>query len=256
VPASVAGPKSEAASLRALEIQPDLAEPFLWLGVIRAWSGFNWPLAEEMFNKSIELNPNFADARGSYSHLLAVLGRFDESLAQIEVGLQLDPFNGWILGLYGVIYHMDHRYDEAIAKFEEALRVSPDLPFVLMGLTGSYQYSGRFEEAVQTEALYLDAVGMSDKRGEFLDRYEQHGYEPAMRFMADLMAEQSLAIGTLGAMTAVRYARAGDTKKAIEWLERGYEQRDPNIPYLRLPEFDQLRSDPRFQALMQRLDLL
>ena len=256
VRASVAGPKSEAASLRALEIEPELAEPFLWLGVIRGWSAFNWPLAEEMFNKSIELNPNFADVRGSYSHLLAVLGRFNESLAQIEVGLQLDPFNGWLLGLYGVVYHMDHRHDEAITKFEEALRVSPGLPFVLMALAGSYHYSGRLDEAVQTDASYLDAVGMSDKREELLDRYEQHGYEPAMRLMADLTAEQSLAIGALGAWTATRYARAGDTEKAIEWLERAYEQRDPNIPYLRLPEFDQLRSDPRFQALMRSLDLL
>ncbi len=81
VPADQASPKSEAAALRALEIDDELAEPHLWLAVIRSWTDYNWSAAEELFTRAIRLNPSYADVRGSYGHLLAVLGRFDESLA-------------------------------------------------------------------------------------------------------------------------------------------------------------------------------
>jgi len=255
VPADQASPKSEAAALRALAIDNELAEPHLWLAVIRSWTDYNWSAAEELFTKAIRLNPSYADVRGSYSHFLAVHGRFEESLAQIEVALELDPFNGWLIGLYGVVYHMSHRYDEAIVELERALRISPDLPFVWMALAGSYHYSGQLDKAIQAEASYLKAVGMSEAQAELMRRYEADGYQVARAWLADLLAEQSVATGTLANWTAVRYARAGNNEKVIEWLERSIEQSDPNAPYLRIPEFDALHSDPRVRELIRRLGI-
>ena len=255
VPADQASPKSEAAALRALEIDDELAEPHLWLAVIRSWTDYNWSAAEELFTKAIRLNPSYADVRGSYSHFLAVHGRFDESLAQIAVALELDPFNGWIIGLSGVVYYMNHRNDEAIVEFQRALRISPDLPFVWMALAGSYHYSGQFDKAIQAEASYLEAVGMSEAQAELLRRYEADGYQAARAWLADLMAEQSVATGTLANWTAMRYARAGNNEKAIEWVERAFEQSDPNAPYLRVPEVDALHSNPRVSELIRRLGI-
>jgi TolB-like protein/Tfp pilus assembly protein PilF len=255
VPPDQASPKSEAAALRALEIDDELAEPHLWLAVIRSWRDYNWSAAEELFTKAIRLNPSYADVRGSYGHFLAVLGRFDESLAQIEVALELDPFNGWIIGLNGVVYHMSHRYDEAIVEFERALRISPDLPFVWLVLAGSYHYSGQFDKAIQADASYLNALGMTEAQAELMRRYEADGYQAAAAWLADLMAEQSVATGTLANWTAMRYARAGNNEKVIEWLERSLEQSDPNAPYLRVPEFDALHSDPRVRELIRRLGI-
>lgn len=255
VPASEATPKSEAAAFRALEIDPELAEPHVWLAIIRAWSNFNWVTAEELFRKSIDLNPNYADARGSYGHLLAVLGRFDESFTQIEVGLKLDPFNGWIIGQYGVVFHMTHRFDEAINEFERALRISPDLPFVWLALAGSQHYLGHFDEAVRAEASLLTALGMGDESTELSVRYEADGYQAAITWLADLTAEQSSASGAQAYWAALRYAHAGDDEKAIAWLERAYEQHDPSTAFLRMPEFDTLHSDPRVRELMRRLGI-
>ncbi len=256
VPSSEATPKAEAAALRALELDSDLAEPHVWLAIIRAWSDWNWAAAEIPFERAIELNPSYADVRGSYGHLLAVLGRFDESLAQLETGLRLDPFNGWIQGQYGVVLHMTHRYDEAIAAFQKALRISPDLPFVWLALAGSYHVSGRFEEAIEAEGSLMVAMGDIDGQRLLMQTYSEHGYQEAMGWLADLSAEHSATTGSLGWWAAFRYVHAGQEGKAIEWLERAFDQRDPNLPFFLVPEFENLRADPRIRELMRRVDIL
>jgi tetratricopeptide (TPR) repeat protein len=256
VPSSEATPKAEAAALRALEIDPDSAEAHHWLAVVRSWSDWKWEAAEELFERAIELNPSYGDARTSYSHLLAVLGRFDEALVQAELALELDPLNAWFQGIYGVDLHMIHRFDDAIATLEEAIRLSPDLPFVWFVLSGSYHYAGRFDEAVHAEGSLWAAMGETESQRLLMQQYSEHGYKKSIVWSAELAAERSDAIGASGVWVAYRYSRPGQYEKAIEWMERGFEQRDPTMPYMLMPELDNVRSDPRIQALMQKMDLL
>lgn len=77
-----------------------------------------------------------------------------------------------------------------------------------------------------------------------------------MTWSADLAAERSYAVGAAGVWVAYRYSRAGKHEKVIEWLERGFDQRDPTMPYFLVPELDNVRSDPRVQELMRQMDLL
>lgn len=252
---SVASPNSEAAALRAIAIDPELAEPHAWLAVIRAGTDRSWSEADRLFEESIRLNPNFADARISYAHMLAARGMFDEAFLQSTHAMELDPLNGWVIGVSGVIRHQSSLYDESVSLLERSLQLSPDLPFVWLVLAGSYHYSGRFDDAVQAEASYLSALGMTDARDELLRRYESDGYESAMRWLADLLAENALAVDAQGMWAAFRYAHAGDEEKTIEWLLRAYEQNDPNIIFLRLPEFYSLHTDPRISELMVKLGI-
>ncbi len=256
VPSSEATPKAEAAALRALELDSSLAEPHVWLAIIRAWSNWEWDEAEELFRRAIELNPSYADARGSYGHLLAVLGRFDESFAQLESAMALDPFNGWIGGQYGVVFHMTHQYDEAIEAFHEALRISPDLPFVWLGLAGSSHMSGKCDDAIEAEGALMAALGDSDGQRMLIQKYEESGYQDAMSWLADRSAEHAAATGSMGWWAAFRYAHAGQDAKTIEWLERALEQRDPNLPFQRMPEFEEFHSDPRIRKLMRQVGIL
>ena len=249
---SEASPKAEAAALRALELDSELAQPHLWLAIVRAWGDWNWDEAERIFLRAIALNPNYADVRGSYGHLLAVKGRFDEALVQIEVGLKLDPFNPWIIGQYGVVYHMTGRYDEAIETFHEALRIAPDLPFVWLALAGSYHQSGQFDRAIEAEGSLFAAIGNIGAQTELLRIYEANGYEDAMTWVAEQAAGFSNDSGTLGWWAAFRYSHAGDNESVIKWLERSLVQRDPNLPFLRMPEFEPVQDDPRVRALMQQ----
>lgn len=255
-PVSEATPKAEAAALRALELDADLAEAHIWLAVIRSWGDWNWAVGEELYKRAIELNPSSGDARASYSHLLAVLGRFDEALIQIELALELDPFNVWFQALYGVVLNMTRRYDEAIEVFRGALRISPNLPVAWFALTGSLHLLGRFEEAIEAEGSLLAALGDTDSQRILMQTYSERGYREAMGWSADLAAERSIETGSGSVWVAARYIRAGQEDKAIEWLERAFDQRDPNLPYFLHPELDKVRSDPRVQELMRRMDLL
>ena len=256
VQSSVATPKAEAASLRALELDSDLAQAHHWLGVVRSWSDWNWTAAEKEFERAIYLSPSNGDARASYSHLLAVLGRFDEALVQAELALRLDPFNGWFQGIYGVVLHMTRRYNEAIVVFQEALRISPKLPFAWLMLAGSYHFSERFDEAIEAEGSLLAALGDTDSQRLLMQTYSEYGYREATSWLADLLAKRSVASGTIGWWVAFRYSHAGQDDNAIEWLERAFDQRDPTMPYFLVPEFDNVRPDPRVRELMRQMDML
>jgi len=256
VQSSVAAPKAEAAARRALELDSDLAQAHHWLGVIRSWSDWNWAAAEKEFERAIFLNPSDGDARTSYSHLHAVLGRFDDALLQAELALKLDPLNGWFQGIYGVVLHMTRRYDEAIVVFQEALRISPKLPFAWLMLAASYHFADTFDQAIAAEGSLLAALGDTENQRLLSEMYTENGYQEATSWLADLLAERSAATGTLGWWVALRYSHAGRDDKAIEWLERAFDQRDPSIPYLLVPEYDKIRSSPRVQALMRQMDML
>ena len=216
VPSSEASPRAEAAALSAMKLDGNLAEPYVWLAIIRAWSDWDWVTAEELFTRAIELNPSYADARGPYGHLLAVLGRFDEAFLQFDEALRLDPFNGWFRGQQGVTFHMAGQFDQAIASFEEALRISPDLPFVWLVLAASYHMSGKFDEAIQAEGSLLAALGDADGQRQLLKIYEESGYLAATEWLANLSAEQSATTGSLGYWAALRYAQGSYLYSAIK----------------------------------------
>jgi tetratricopeptide (TPR) repeat protein len=239
-----------------MELDSNLAEPYLWLAIVRAWSDWNWVAAEELYLRAIELNPSYADTRGSYGHLLAVLGRFDVSFAQFDTAVGLDPFNGWIRGQHGVVFHMTGQFEKAIATFQEALRISPDLPFVWFVLAASYHYAERFEDTIEAEGSLLAALGDVEAQRLLLQKYSAGGYATAMNWLAELYAERSHSTGTLGSWAAWRFVHAGQEEQAIDWLERAYEQRDPSLPFMRIPEFENLHSDPRVRELMRRMDIL
>ena len=256
VPSSEAAPKSEAAALRALELDADNVEAHVWLGVIRAWVDWDWDAAEALFLRAIELNPSSGDARITYSHMLALFGRFDEGMQQSEEALKVDPFNAWFIGVHGVEKHMAGRHNEAIATFHEALRISPDLPFVWLVLAGSYHVTGQFDKAIEAEGSLMAALGDAESQSLLRLKYEEDGYENAMGWFADLWADRSAASGSFAWWVAYRYVRTGQDEKAIEWLEKAYEQRDPNLPFFEVPEFENLRTDPRIRELMRRVGVI
>ena len=250
---SEATPRAEAAALRALELDSELAQPHLWLAIVRAWSDWNWTEAERLFLRAIDLNPSHADVRGSFGHMLAISGRFDEALQHIETGLELDPFNPWIIGQYGVVYHMLGRYDEAIHQFREALRIAPDLPFVWLALAGSYHQTGQESNAIEAKGSLFAAVGATDAQQELQRIYDDSGYDDAMSWAAAWWAKFSENSGTLGSWVAFHYAHTDQDELVIQWLERANEQRDPNLPFLRVPEFAHLLDEPRVRVLMRQI---
>jgi TolB-like protein/DNA-binding winged helix-turn-helix (wHTH) protein/Flp pilus assembly protein TadD len=246
-------PKAKAAALKAVELDDAVAEAHSALASILTWHEWDWAGAEVEFKKAIEINPNYPDARALYSNYLMYMKRPNEAMAQIQRALELDPFNAFFQAFYGLDLEMVGRNDEAIAQFRKALKTSPDLPFLRVNLALIFCNMG------------MDADSLAEWKARFTrDReiqealakgFAQSGYRGAMRRAADALAERSRRSYVSFEPVAYLYISAGEKERTLEWLERGFKARDPNLPYVGAkPIFDSLRSDPRFQALLRRMN--
>ncbi len=102
---------------------------------------------------------------------------------------------------------------------------------------------------------YFKLYGISELDSALDGGFADAGFRGAMKRCAEALAAQAADKGVLPTDVATLYAYAGDKVHALDWLERAYEERDPNLPYLRLPSYDTLRSEPRFRALERRLGI-
>jgi tetratricopeptide (TPR) repeat protein len=146
------------------------------------------------------------------------------------------------------------RYDEAIAAARATLQLQPNAPVARGGLYYALFMKGMFDEAL---AIDREDFARDHKLTDALERgYAEAGYRGAQRRLAGVLAGRSREVGGLPAISvALTYLFAGDADNTLEWLERAYRERDGQIPYLGLPIYDSIRSDPRFQDLLRRVGL-
>jgi len=248
-----AGPKAKAAALKAVELDNTLAQAHSSLATVNCFYEWDWAGADVEFKRAIELNPNYPDARALYSHYLMIMKRPEEAMAQIQRALELDPLNAFFQAFYGVDLEIAGRYDEAIAQSHKALRTSPELPFAHWGLSGTLFTKGLYEESLaETKACY---AGDREMEEALTQGYAQSGYRGAMRRAANIRAARGRKTYVLPCDVATLYVWAGEKAQALEWLEKGFELRDPNMPYINVdPTFDTLRNTPRFQDLLRRMN--
>jgi serine/threonine-protein kinase len=262
-PPSEAGPKAKAAAERAIALDESSDVAHEALAVISTWSDWDWQVAEREWQRTFELNPNNASAHAFYAHVLAIVGRLDEAVEHAERSIELDPYNSLFKALYGVVLNFDRRYDDAIATARAALELQPGNWIAGGVLQGAYLAKGMKEEALEP---LKERVARDPERLVAFERgLTEGGYEGAQLANGDLLAERyELAKGVPSAGTkrvflpwgiAACYLDAGDYERAIDWLEEAYEVRDPNLTYIGMPDFDPLRSDPRFQELVRQMGL-
>ena len=248
-----AAPQMKAAALKAVALDDSLAEAHWALAGLRTWHDWDLPAAEPEFKRSIELNPNYAEVRAFYSHYLNFMRRPDEARSQIGRALELDPFNALYQSIYAVDLVYWRRYDEAIAQARKALRAQPDAPVARYALQDAFFCKGAFREA-----LAEDKTSYAADR-EILEAFEQGyaetGYAGAMKRAAEALAVRSRHAFVVPTEVSRMYLSAGENGPALDWLEKAFEMRDPNLPYIVMPEYDGIRSDPRFRDLLRRLKL-
>ncbi len=258
-PYSEAGPKARAAALRAVDLDETAAEAHYALAVVRTWSDWDFEGAESEFKRAIDLNPGFPDARIYYSHLLSNLRRQEEALAQGGKAVELDPLNSLFRGLWAVDLICARRYDDAIAEGRQALRLSsPDDLFSQNVLLFAYHLKGMHKEALAAAKTCLNAnYADADVNKAFDGVDAQDGYQGAMRAAAEALTARFHRSYANPTDVAMMYLFAGEKSRALDWLEKGYELHDPNMPYIAaLPYYDSLRTDPRYQALLRKMNLV
>ena len=148
-----------------------------------------------------------------------------------------------------------HRFDEAIAQFDAALVTNPTDFVALTGLISSRHHKREYKQALEALGRYASAMGYSEVTTLLARTTADADYSATMRRAAEALVMRSRKTFVLPWDVASWYAYAGDKNQCLEWLERAYQVRDPNLPYLWLPDFDFVRSDPRFHDLLQRMKL-
>jgi len=256
VPPHEAGPKAEAAALQSIALDNESAGAHVVLAAIKMWIDWDWTGTEVESQRALELNPNSATALATYSQYSAIVGRVDEALSHSERALELDPVNAFFHALHAAVLCFDRRYEDALAAANTALEMEPENPiahyYALLAASKTGQHSEAF--AALKKFLNLTYAEPADEKA-LEQAWAEDGFTGAMRQAATIMATRYSTSRAIPADTAIFYAMAQEYDEALEWLERAYEIRDPNMPYITLPVFDPLRSDPRFQDLLRRMNL-
>jgi TolB-like protein/Tfp pilus assembly protein PilF/predicted Ser/Thr protein kinase len=256
-PASEAVPEAKAAAAKALELDNSVAEGHSTLANIKTWMDWDWEGGETEFRRAIELNPGYPDPRTGYSHLLSIMKRPEEAMAQIQRALGLDPLNPLFQGLYAMDLMYARRYTDAITLLRNTLKTSPHDLVALSTLRSAYHMKQMYPEALEIWKRSYAERNDHEAEEALARGFAEAGYPGALRRVAETLAARSRQTYVAPYQIGTLYTRAGMNKEALEWLEKAYLAHDPNMPYLSVdPIFDTLRADPRFQDILRRMNLL
>lgn len=258
-PAQKAMPHAREAANRALQLDETLAAAHISLGYVKALYDWDWPGAEREFKRALELSPGDPDAHFAYSlTYLTPRGRLDEALEEIQRALVLDPLSPYKITAAGMIYTDRRDYDRAVEQCKKAIELDPAFYFAYDHLRGVEALRGRYAEA---------AAVVQSMRGVFPDvndtslrayTYASQGKKAEALAAMDTWIQECSRLQRSGISCSVAqaYAGIGEKELAFKWLDRAFEERNPLLPYVKvMPNFDLLRSDRRFAALVQRLGL-
>jgi TolB-like protein/DNA-binding winged helix-turn-helix (wHTH) protein/Tfp pilus assembly protein PilF len=256
MPAAEAAPKARAAALRALEIDPTLSEAETSLATVKFNYDWDWSGAAAGFAKSIQDNPSYATAYQRYSLYSMAMGRPEESFEQINKARELDPLSISINFSVGWRLYMARQYDRAIQQLRNTLEMDPsyELPHLVLGL--SYAQKGDFGLAIPELRKAVDlSHGTPLMTSALANAYARSGNKAeAGRLLADLISESKRQYVSPYYL-AVVYVGLGKPEDAINWLEKAFADRSNGLVFLKVePELDDLRSNPRFVALQQKLN--
>jgi TolB-like protein/DNA-binding winged helix-turn-helix (wHTH) protein len=255
LPAKEAFPKAQEAALKALELDPSLAEAHTSLAFVKFSNDWDWSGAEREFKEAIALNPNYATAHHWYSHYLVAMGRLDEAVSELERARDLDPFSVPINAFLGQALYYARRYDEALRQYQRGLEMHPDRLEFCEGAADVYEQKKMFAESV---ALRLQALSLiKDPTSAALDQaFKGSGYGGYLRKKIETL-EQAPQLNPFAVLLVAHlYAALNDEAHAMPYLERAYGERNPWLLNLSVdPGMDSLRSSLRFRDLIRRIGL-
>jgi serine/threonine-protein kinase len=245
-------PQSEAAAKRALEIDDQLAEAHASLGSDLGDYDWDWAGGEREFQMALRLNPNTSIVHSEYAHFLRQEGKPEESIREGRRAVELDPVSLAGNFLLAQSLYEARRYDETVSQLRKTLDLEPRFWPAHLYLGKTLAEQGQFQEAVEE----------LKKAGDFTaEPYATIGYvygrmgraADARKVIANLQGQSKKGYVAPSNFAKI-YIGLGDKDQAFAWLEKGYQQRDFWLTFLKGdPTFDSLRSDLRFQDLVRRI---
>ncbi|HEY7543737.1 MAG TPA: protein kinase [Blastocatellia bacterium] len=236
--------KAKAYAMKALEMDEQLAEAHAALGITK-WREWDWAGAEKDFRRAVDLNPNWPDGHDIYASFLISTGRLEEALSEARRAVEIDPLSLGTNTSMGLALYLMRRYDEAADQLKKTLDLFPDDADARNHLALAYAAMGRFDEATnlarktQSEPILGYIYALSGKRAEAEKVIEKIREAPGLRVHL-----------------ASIHAALGERDRAFEALEKALNEKMEQVGMIKVdPRLDALRDDPRFQTLLDRINL-
>ncbi|GAJ08191.1 unnamed protein product, partial [marine sediment metagenome] len=217
-----------------------------------------WADAERGFERALELDPNDAYTLLNYSLYLSNMGKHDEAIAEAKRALELDPLSIDINACLGWIFYIARHYDRAIEQYQTALEMSPDFIPASYNLAMSYAGKDMYSEAFAEVQKGIEHSGGEHPllKSALVILYSLMGRrDEAMKVLQNIIELSEQKYIDPYNMASI-YTSLGKKDQAFEWLEKAYEERSAGLPQIKVePMFDSLRSDPRFIAMLKKMNL-
>jgi eukaryotic-like serine/threonine-protein kinase len=256
VPPSQVWQNAKSAAMQSVKIDDSLPEAHISLALVREGYDWDWPGAEDEFKQAIQLNGNSASAHHWFGDFLMRMGRFEEARVELKKAQDLDPLSLLINTSVGRQLYFSRQYDQALKQLRKTLDMDPNFVPAQHAIELAYAQNGMFREAVAERQRVLTLSGSADLAAAIGEEFGQSGYPGVLQSWLEGLTEVSKHGYVSGYNIAQIQARLGQKDQALAMLERAFSDRDSNLTYLKVdPVFDEIRSTPRFQALLQKLGL-
>jgi eukaryotic-like serine/threonine-protein kinase len=257
LPPSEAWPKAKAAAMQALEIDDTLAEAHTSLGLVKEHFEWDWPGAEQEFKRAIQLNPNSATAHHWYGDYLSNMGRLAEGRRETEKAQELDPLSLIINTTLGWQLYLAGQNEQAVEQLRKVLDIDPKFSPARRILEEVYARMGKHKEAVAEREKALSLSGGAELAASIEEDFSKSGYRGVLQSWLEGLTELSKHGYVSPYSIAESYMRMEEKQKALEWLEKAYDEHDSGLVSVAVePMFESIRSDPRFKELKRRMKLL
>ena len=246
--------RAEEAARKALALDSTLAEAHATLGLLANQDGRHAE-AEREFRRAIAIKPTYPTAHHWYALALRRQGRMQESRVQFEEARRLDPLSPIIATVYATSFYFERDYPRAISELEQVLQLHPGFPEAIRYLARVYGQGGDLPRALATIQRAAAASGLREQGdlGWILGRMGRD--READSLLANARARAAREPVTHGTFALIHLGR-GRLDSAFVWLERAADDGDAIVIYAKVdPRFDEVRSDPRFRRLLQRMNL-
>ncbi len=250
-------PRAREFALKALELDNRLAEAHATLASVMSDYDWDWAGSEEEYKLAIQLNPGYGHAHHYYAFLLSTLGRHEEAIEEIKKARDLDPLAPRITANVGFFLYIARKYDQALEELKKAIELYPEHGANYSFAAWVYTALGRYEEALASLQRYGEITG-EEPFGIIASAYvyAKWGKREEAERLLQKIREESEKTYTSPTLISFIYGALGDYDRAFSWLEKAYSERDGWLCLIKVsPWSDPLRSDPRFKALLRRMNL-
>ncbi len=249
-------PRAKALAERALAIDSGLAEAWSTLAAIEEQYDRAFAKSDASYERALSVDPRHSQARAQRALWRVIRGvrPMEWAIAEVERAVHDDPLNSWVGGMHSYVLGIAGRHQESIAEAERSIGLDPDSFFAHLEVMRSHAWAGHYDRAIAEAPALCGASGRhSWALGILSWTYGMAGHADRARACSDELEARSRHDYVAPSWLAVAAGSAGLIEEAIRRTEQAVIERDPLVLWARLPYWDSIRPHPRFAEIMRSI---